>query len=239
MPPGVVLLLQVIPLGLGVAIIPTVVAAQLVLLVADSDGYRRGWALAIGRMAGLLLMSVVGLFWLTSLPSFGSGLPTTWEAVIFTAAGVTLLIVAAVEFRRGSRRSSAEAGVGDTEGQPSRMRELMDRSGAWLVFVLSFGWLIFTVQVYALYVPAMHLITNSSAWLAWRVVCFVVLFLLASSTVLVPVLLLAIKGNSVIPLLDRSHAWVSEHSRQITIIVAAVFGAVLLIAGLHEFLQVR
>lgn len=68
---------------------------------------------------------------------------------------------------------------------------------------------------------------------------FVVLFLLASSTVLVPVLLLAIKGKSVIPLLDRSHAWVSEHSRHITIIVAAVFGAVLLIAGLHEFLQVR
>lgn len=237
MPPAVVLLLQVIPLGLGVAIIPTVVAAQLVLLVAGRQGYRRGWALALGRMAGLLLMSVVGLFWLTSLPSIGSGLPTVWEAVIFTVAGLALLTVAAVETWRGSRSASGSTGSGPG-ARPSRFRELMSRSGGWMVFVLSFGWLIFTVQVYALYVPALHLITNSPAWWGWRIICFLVLFLAASSTVLLPVGLIALKGDAVIPLLDRAHAWVVGHTRQITVVVAAVFGVVLLVAGLHEFAQV-
>ncbi|MFN8125347.1 MAG: GAP family protein [Candidatus Nanopelagicales bacterium] len=232
MPPALVLLLQVIPLGLGVAVIPTVVAAQLVLLVGGSAGLPRAWALAAGRMVGLLLMSVLGLSWLTSLPTVGSGLPTLWEGVAFTLAGVALLIVAVVTFLwhpSGAKASGAKT---------SRWRDVMNHGGVGIVFALSLGWLIFTVQVYALYLPALHLITNSSAWYVSRVVCFVVLFALASSTVLLPVLAVTVRGERILPLLNRIHDWVDGHSRQISTVVAALFGVVLLIAGVRELMQV-
>ncbi len=229
MPPGVVLFLQVIPLGIGVAVIPTVIGAQLLLLAGGTAGLPRAWALAVGRMIGLALMSVLGLSWLTQLPSVGRGLPTVWEAVIFTVAGVALLAVAVLQFRHRSRPEA------DKPAQPSRMRTMMNRGSVWLVFGLSLGWLIFTVQVYALYIPALHLITNSSAWFVWQVLSFVVLFLLASSTVLAPVLAVSLRGAAVLPTLDRIHDWIDSHSRQITVVVAGVFGIVLLGVGLWEF----
>jgi len=55
------LLTEVVPLALGAAIAPTILTLELLALGTDVATKRRGWAMAIGYLAGLLAWAFVSL----------------------------------------------------------------------------------------------------------------------------------------------------------------------------------
>ena len=89
------LFLQVLPLALGAAVSPTFLAMQVVVLTSPAPGaLRRGWALALGSMSMLLLISVGGVSLASALPPLQVNGPTWVEAVILAGGGSALLAVA-------------------------------------------------------------------------------------------------------------------------------------------------
>lgn len=210
------LILQVLPLALGAAMSPTFLAMQVVVLTSPAPGaLRRGWALALGSMTMLLLLTFGGVSLLSSLPTFGPVGNTWTEAVLFALAGVALLAVAAFEWRR-------PAGHKD-----SMLEKLVD---ARPPFIFGVGALRLAVNAstLALYIPALHLITASRSPLPVKVVAFLLLFLITETAVLAPVLAVSIAGERAKPVLTTIHERIQEYAKPATVALCSAFAAVLL-----------
>jgi Sap, sulfolipid-1-addressing protein len=219
--PGFTLLLQVIPFAVGAAISPAVLTVQILVLSGGKGSLARGWALALGRMAALLAVSVWGVALLTQLPDFGTGEPSQAESVILAIAGGVLLVLAVVESRRPPRAPSA----------PSFSGRLVD-ANVVVQFLFGAVWMVVNASTLALYIPGLHVITSSSAAFPMQVTAFVVLFVAASAAALLPTLAVTLYGDRAQPVLADIHAWVEHRAHTITIVVCAVFGLALLGYGL-------
>lgn len=210
------LLLQVIPLAVGAAISPAVLTVEILVLASGPGAVARGWGLALGRMAGLLAVSLGGASLLARLPDFGTGEPSLPLGVTALIAGVVLIVVGLVEWRRPS-----------SGGHHDRLAGRLQHLNPAVLLAFGAGWLFVNVSTLALYLPALHIITNSAADLALQVIAFVILYLFASAVVLVPVVAVTLFGDRARALLAKVHTWVGAHAHTITLVVCLAFGVVL------------
>src|SRR5690606_38798246 len=84
---------QVLPLAVVVALSPTPIIAVIVVLLG-TDAIRRGWALLVGRMAGIVL--VVAVFPLFAEYIVAVGLSPLLAAVLKLLFGLALAVVGVV-----------------------------------------------------------------------------------------------------------------------------------------------
>jgi threonine/homoserine/homoserine lactone efflux protein len=122
---------EFLPSALAVALSPIPVAA-VVLVLAGERSMARGWALAIGWMAGLVVVSVGVILVVGGLPEDGEG---TALGSLRIALGVLFLVLAAKQWRRRPARGEEPR----TPGWMRRIDHSTPLSIAGIGVVLSAG----------------------------------------------------------------------------------------------------
>jgi len=219
------LLVSVVPLAIGAAISPTLLALQLLVLTGSTRPVARAWALAGGAALVLAAFSLLGITVLNHLHPAKHGHHSLRGAVImFVAAGLlALLAVRSLAKRPTSAEQNKTRTAGRLENAPTY----------WFVGVGALG-MVVNFSTLILFLPALHEITRSSAGTADRVVAFAVLYLITLLPVLAPVGLVTVLGRRADPLLDATHGFVTRHARQIGITIEIVFAAYLAVRGVGE-----
>jgi Sap, sulfolipid-1-addressing protein len=220
------LFLQVLPLAIGAAISPTFLAMQMVVLTSGAPGaLARGWALAAGSMSMLLLISFGGLSLLAQLPDFQTGQPSPAQAAILALGGIALLVAALVIRRR------------PVTHKDSMLKRVVDASPP-VLFIISAVRLAINATTLALYIPALHVITNSTVSPAGKASAFLMLFVITELAVVAPVVAVTVLGERAKPFLGRVHEAIERRSRVLTLATCAGFGVVLLALAARIAIQV-
>ncbi len=217
------LLASVLPLAVGAAISPTLLALQL-LVLSGADPLPRAWALVLGSALVLGAFSVLGLTVLGRLhPAHRHG--SLRDAVVMFGAGALLAVLAARSLLR--RPMPAEQHTSRTA------QRLATAPTVWFVGVGAVG-MVVNFSTLLLVLPALHEIARSPAALADRTAAFALLYVITLLPVLLPVGLVTVLGARAAPALDATHRFVAGHARQIGITVEVVFAAYLIVRGFGE-----
>jgi len=217
------LVVAVLPLALGAAVSPTLLALQLMVLSGPTHRLARAWALALGAALTLGAFSLLCVTALQHLRPHHSHRSAT-DAAVLLGSGVLL---GALAIRTRIRRPT----VG--ERHSSKLTDQLTTAPTpWFVGVGAFG-MIVNFSTLLLVVPAIHEITHSPATTAAQVAVFLVLYVIVLLPVLVPVLLATILGRGADRVLDATHEWVGRNARTIGTVIEAVFAVYLIIKGVR------
>lgn len=218
------LLVAVLPLALGAAVSPTLLALQLLVLSGPTHRLARAWALALGAALVLAAFSLLCVTALQHVRPHHAHRSAT-DATVLIASGVLL---GALAVRSRLRRPTPG------EQHTSKTAERMTAAATpWFVGVGAFG-MVVNFSTLLLVLPAVHEITHSSASSADQVVAFVVLYLIVLLPVLVPVLAATVLGSRADPALTATHRWVGRNARTIGTVIEAVFAVYLLVKGVRS-----
>lgn len=213
-------------MALGAAMSPTFLAMQMAVLTSPAPGaLRRGWALALGSMSMLLVLTITGVSLLTSVAQLHTVGPSWARALILVVAGCALIAIA-VHLRRTPPR-----------GDDPIIAKLVDAKPGF-IFGAGALRLLFNASTLALYIPALHIIASSTVNVVVKAIVFLFLFLITETAVLAPVLAVTFAGNRVMSVLMRIHKSISRHAHTLSIATCAVFGVALLGLGLWNGMQV-
>jgi threonine/homoserine/homoserine lactone efflux protein len=220
-----VLLASVLPLAVGAAISPTLLALQLLVLTGATRPVARAWAVVAGAALVLAAFAVLGITALDHLrPAEHHHHSLRGAVIMFLAGG----LMAGLAVRSLLRRPTP------AEQHKSRTAERLETAPTfWFVGVGALG-MVVNFSTLVLFLPALHEITRSSAGNAGRAVVFGVLFVVTLLPVLAPVVLVAALGRRAEPALDTTHAFVNRHARQIGVVIEVIFAVYLVAKGVGE-----
>jgi len=218
------LLVAVLPLALGAAVSPTLLAVQLLVLTGTTHRLGRAWALTLGAALVLGAFSLLCVTALQRVRPHHAGHRSATDAAVLLASGALLGLLAL-------RSLVHHPTVG--ERQPSKVAGRLDTaSTVWFVGVGALA-MVVNFSTLLLVLPAMHEITHSTASTGAEVAVFVVLYVIVLLPVLAPVLLVTVLGSGADRALDASHAWVGAHSRTIGVVIEVVFAVYLVVKGVN------
>ena len=216
------LLSKVVPLSIGAAFSPTVLALLLVVLSG-----RRSVARATSFLVGLLLvfagLTVLGLA--ISHSTHASPSRTDVTKAIDLMAGALLLLLALGTLLRGLLR---EPGV-QKEGPPKPTHD----PGLISAFLLGVVIMVTNFSTILLYLPAMRSISAARVADSDKVVAVTIALLITLLPVLAIYLLAVLFPKYSKPLLDRMHGYIDRHQRVIGISIEVIFGVYLVVKGLR------
>jgi hypothetical protein len=216
-------LAPVLPLALGAAISPTLLALQLLILSGTTHRLARAWALVAGSALVLAAFCVLCLTALARAQS-GHGHKSATDATVLIGSGVLL---GALAVRSRIRRPTAG------EQHTSRISQrLATASSAWFVGVGAVG-MVVNFSTLLLVLPAVHEIVRSDADSTAKAVTFVVMYVIVLLPVLVPVVLAQALGSRADHALDATHRWVGRNARTIGTVIEAVFAVYLVVKGVR------
>jgi len=219
------LVASILPLAIGAAVSPTLLALQLLVLTGGTRPVARAWALAAGAALVLAAFSVLGLTLLNRLHPAHRGHPSLRDSVIMFAAAGLMALLAVRSLRK--RPTTAEQHKSRTAGR------LQHAPTVWFVGVGAIG-MVVNFSTLVLFLPALHEITRSSADLTDRAVAFAVLYLVPLLPVLAPVTAVTVLGARADPPLRATHAFVGRHTRQIGVGIEIIFAVYLAVRGVGE-----
>jgi hypothetical protein len=215
------LLSKVVPLSIGAALSPTMLALLLVVLSG-----KRSVARATSFVLGVLLvfagLTVLGL--LVSHSSHTSPSRTDVTRAVDVMAGVLLVLLAVGTLLRGLLK---EPGVPSAE-PPTAGRD----PGLLSAFLLGVVIMTTNISTILLYLPAMRAISAARVTDPDKVVAVAVALLITLLPVMVIYLLAVLVPTYSKPLLERMHGFIDRHQRTIGIVVELVFGVYLVLKGL-------
>jgi len=219
------LLASVLPLAVGAAISPTLLALQLLVLTGTTSPRARAWALAAGAALVLAAFSILGLTVLARLHPDHRGHASLRDAVImFIAAG----LLAALSLRSLLTRPTA------AEHQNKRTAGRLQSAPTPLFVGVGAVGMVVNFSTLVLFLPALREITRSSTDLLVRSVAFAVLYLVTLLPVLAPVGLVTVLGARADPVLAAARGFVTRHARRIGIGIEVVFAVYLAVKGLED-----
>jgi threonine/homoserine/homoserine lactone efflux protein len=208
---GVVVLGQLVPLALVVALSPLTIIPAIVLVLQSERARPTGLAFLSGWLLGLAATTAV----FVQLPRLLDGLSRpapTWAAWVRIAAGIALLALGGWRWATRHRVTA----------QPAWLNRLgrMSPVGAVAVGV---GLILVNPKVLVMNAASGLVIGTAGLGMpgAWLAVAYYTV--IAGSTVLVPILAYAIAGARVDPQLERLKQWME---RQHAVLMAGLFAAV-------------
>lgn len=217
------LLVAVLPLALGAAVSPTLLALQLLVLAGPTHRLARAWALTLGAALVLAAFSLLCVTVLQHVEAHHSHKSAS-DAAVLLGSGVLLGALAV-----RSRIRTPTVG----ENHSSRMSgRLATASTPWFVGFGAVG-MIVNFSTLLLVLPAVHEITRSTATTSAKVVAFVVLYVIVLLPVLLPVAFASVLGSRADHALDATHRWVGSHTRMIATVIEVVFAIYLIIRGVR------
>ncbi|MFJ3216511.1 GAP family protein [Kitasatospora sp. NPDC086801] len=207
---------EVTPLALGIALSPLPIVPALFLLFTPRPRATAG-ALLTGWVAGILVVTSVSTA-LAAVIETHEETPT-WASWTKAVLGVVLLLLAARQWRSGAEK-----------GTPAWMRSLTDATPAK---ALRLGLLLSAANPKNILLSAAAGLTIGSAELGPpRTATAVAVFTaIAVSTVALPLLLHLAGGERVLTPLGRARTWLETHNSTVTALVLAVIGVLLVIEG--------
>ncbi|HEX5145815.1 MAG TPA: GAP family protein [Conexibacter sp.] len=211
------LLAIVLPLALGAAVSPTILALQLLTLSRRTAPLARSWAVAAGCALVLAGFSVLAL--LLARSTGGSDSPDVAGGVVKLVAAALLVAVGLRQLRKAP------------DAQPRPERE--SRHPLRASFALGAAMMLSNFSTIVLYFPAMHEIGIADAALADKLVAFALLFAITLLTAVGPPLVVTLMGARATPALERLNRFFTAHRRGIGAAICFTFAVLLTIAGLH------
>jgi hypothetical protein len=209
----------VLPLALGAAISPTLLAVQLLTLSRKTAPIARAWALAAGCAMVLAGFSVIALSIAHS--TGGSGSPSEAGAIVKLAAAVVLVVLGVRNLRRPPRQAQPER-----TGPHPRAQ----------AFILGAGLMLTNFSSIALFFPATHEIGISHVSPGGKVVAFLLLYTITLLPAFGPPLVVTLLGSRATPLLQGLNWFFVGHRRGIGAGICFGFAALLAVAGLRALL---
>ncbi len=217
------LLVQVLPLGIGAAFTPSLVALQ-ILIVGQDPWHRRALAVILGAGSAFGIAGALFLFGFAKLPVPESGHDVI-GGLVRLAAAVILAIACTWLFRpHPVLQKKVEQGITTRVGKASVMA----------FFVMAFLLSIKDLSSFVLLIPAIHDIAVAQVNIVEKVVVLVVLYTLALSGVLLPPVARIVLGRRSNDSMARIYRFTMDHQFQIAGVVAAVFVVYLTVTGFSQ-----
>jgi threonine/homoserine/homoserine lactone efflux protein len=215
------LLAIVLPLALGAAVTPTIIAVQLLQLTAKTRPVARAWALAGGAAVVLVGVSVLAL--LVAAGSGGSDSPSRAGGIVKLVAA---LLLVGLGVRALRHRGDPPKPEHESDGRPHLGR----------AFVLGMGMMATNFSSLVLYFPAMHAIGISDTSDEARGLALVLLFTITMLPAYGPPLVVGLLGPRAQRPLDRLSGFFTAHRQAIAATLCFGFAVLLAAAGLHALL---
>jgi threonine/homoserine/homoserine lactone efflux protein len=214
------LLTKTIPLALGAAISPTVLAVGLLILSAPKRPVARGAAFTAGVLVILAGLTVVGLT-LTHHAISGPAKHDPISRAIDGTFGAVLLLLAIATVLRAltTDRESPD---------PKPAADPAKHAGLAAAFLLGMAMMMANFSTILLYLPAMREISAARLGTADKAVVVVIVFLITSLAATLPLLLRVVAPGPASRWFTALHGVVTRHQRQIAVVVEVIFGAYLL-----------
>ena len=211
------LLAQVIPLALGAAVSPLLFFGAIAVMTGPRP-LRRGGAYAFGAALPLLAVTALALALgsALSLPE-ASDAVKGWSDIAF---GVLLIALGV----RAARRHPEPRPKSPDANAPGGSLTRTVATGA--------GLMASNVTSFALYLPAMKLIGESTIDAAEKAVAVAVTIAIALGLVLVPLAIVAVAPRASGRVLAAAGAWLQAHRRRLALIICFGLGAYLVVHGL-------
>lgn len=197
-------------LGLAMAFYP-VALTIFILLLASSNGPRKGAAFVFGWLVTLAVVATVTILATGNKPPASGTNPSIGLLAVKIALGVVLLVIAERQRRRIGKPKAPKA-------EPRWQARIDDMSPFFAVGLGAF----FQPTVFV--ISAVATITGAKLSSAANYLALVVFGLLSVSTYLSLVVYAAARPERSDEVLARLKAWIDRHSELIVVIVATVVG---------------
>jgi hypothetical protein len=219
---------QTILLGIAAAFTPSLLALQ--ILVCSGDPWRRrAAAVAVGGSSAFILVGGLLYFGFAQLPT-SSGAPSTVAIALRLAAAVVLLGVGIVLLlpHPGLQQRTEH----DVQGYVAR-------ASTWVFFWVAFALSIKDVSSFVVLAPALHDIAVSDVNAVAQMALLVLLFALALSPVLAPLMARLVLGHRADRAFQRIYRFTMDHQFQLIAAMALLICLYLGVTGIQMLLTAR
>lgn len=212
--------MQIIPLGIGAALTPSLLALQ-ILTTGTSPWRAKAVAVVLGTSTAFGIAMIALLVGFAQLPTRDPGRDVT-AGIVWCLAGLAMTVIAAWLFWPHPHLA---------ERLEASIAQRVTRASVRTFFVLAFALSVKDVSSFVLLVPAIHDV--AVAPLAWpeQALGVLLVLVLALSPVLVPPVVRLVGGRRADRGLDDVYRFTMTHQLQIGAVVAAVFAVYLLAIG--------
>lgn len=210
---------QILPMAIAVAIVPIPVIAM-VLMLGSPRAARTGPAFAIGWLVGLGIVGGVTLIVATGNATADSGQPAMWASILKLVIGLAFLLLAGKTWRNRPK-------AGEETEMPKWMAKIDTFTPAKALRV---GVLLAAANPknLALVIAAATTIAEAGLSDGQEAVALIVFILVASVTVLTPLVIYFVLGARSATILDGLKTWMAANNATIMIVLLLVIGVVLI-----------
>ena len=210
------LLSKVIPLSIGAAFSPTVLALELLILSG-----KRSKARSTAFMGGVLLVfaALTALGLAISHTTSTSPAQETITKTVDVVAGVLLLLLALATVLRSIVHDS----VAPVEGESKDSKN----PGLLSAFLLGLAIMVSNFSTILLYIPAMRSISASTVSTSDKAVAVAIAFLITAAPILLIYGFAIAFPKIATPPLNKLRSWIDRHQKVIGISVEVIFGVYL------------
>lgn len=217
---------SLLPAAIGIAISPVPIIAVILMLVS-ARGRTNAVAFLAGWLAGIAVLAVVATLLGNVLPHDKGTGPRPWVGAITVLLGLALLALVVKQVRTARPDGEEPALPAWMAGIDAMQAPRAAGLGALLGAV--------NPKNLVLGLSAGALVGTSGLPVGQVAVALVVFTLVASITVLVPVVGSAIGGARLAPTLDATRQWLTRNNSTILAVLLAVLGFVLIGHGIADF----
>jgi len=210
-------LARVLPLALGAAVSPTVLAVLLLLLGSENRPRARGAAFAAGAMAMLAAITAALLPILHALDTRHGAQRAAWD---WTDIGLGVLLVL-IGLRAVTRR-----------GEPAPPKPPHE-SGLATDAALGAGMMLANLSTLVLYVAALKEIALAGTGTGGKAALLLVLYAVTTMLIWVPLLIDTAVPRTADRVLGSMNRWLRDHRRAVGAAVCFAFGAYLIVKGVR------
>lgn len=219
-------LLNVILIGIVVAILPAAIIIVLFLLRSE-----RGLSKAVAFVAGSITVRIVqgvlfGYVFVSSADAHGESSADVVTSALLLVLGILLLIAAFKKWRKEE----------DPDAPPPKWMTAV--SGVSTAQAFGFGALLVALNTkqWVFTLSAISAIAEAPLNPAQDVIVFLVYVLVASLLVLLPIVVSMVAPKQSTRWLAATQIWLEDHNRQIMIAASLIFGLLFLYKGLSGLL---
>lgn len=211
---------DILPMAAGIALSPIPVAVVVSILLSARP--RNAPLFLLGWLAGLLVIGLLMLF----IPGLRmlNGEPTQFAGWLRVVMGSLLMFIAWKGWR--NRPSSDEV-----VEQPKLLAQLHSY-GSWKSLVLGFSLSTFNPKSLVLTMAAAMTVYSSKATGNQQLIAMIIFAMLASLTVVIPVIAYRFQGDKAKEALADLKEWLIVNNTAVTVTLLVVFAALLIGSGL-------
>ena len=222
------LLLQLTPLALAAALQPLQVIALVVILQSER-GTANGLAYVGGMSAFRVVLALVMTVLVSSLEAVIESTGGNFDLVVGTVLVVLGLVMGGFALRRGLSPGGKD--------EDASLLDRLDAAGPAQAVLAGASFLALDPRDWLIDLAAIDLIAEADLIGTSSVLAYLFYLLLAQSLVLIPLIVSLLSPQRSQDMLGSFSSWMRRHERAIEVVVAAVFGLLILFAGL-EYLGV-